>query len=261
MKWDTRPEFMPAAIAAAPFDFVWKGDRQHIGPVETVTPLMNRLSGSTICAQVTLMAGLLVWAAWRLKPGAPEETQRFLQLAEAAFAYQVDKLYLDLGRPPHYNYSEDEFTPALSAAFEIEGFARKVMDARNYWDNYYIPVRETFHAAHLVNHTMPKSEKKTFETWLGDLADRLKTVAPKPDEPFRKLRDFPSREDYLAFVAPHRGVALPPEILDPRFAYDPSQRTELVARYLKDLDWQGNPFLRSPEAMLAAGFKGTPYQL
>src|SRR5262245_40622480 len=85
MKWDTRPQFVPAAVTEAPLDFAWKGDRRHIGPVETVTPLMDRLSGSTICAQVTLMAGMLVWAAWRLKPGASQESRRFLQLAEAAF--------------------------------------------------------------------------------------------------------------------------------------------------------------------------------
>jgi hypothetical protein len=44
---------------------LWKGDHEHIGLAETVTPLMMRLAAKTYCGQITLMAGLLYWAGWR----------------------------------------------------------------------------------------------------------------------------------------------------------------------------------------------------
>lgn len=261
MSIDSRPSFIPAAVAESPIDFTWKGDLAHIGPVDAVMPLMIRLGNVTNCGQITLMAGLLYWAGWRLKNHAPVPAKRFLQMAPAIFAYQVDRLYFDRGPVPVYEEYEDEFTPALSAAFEIERFARRALKEEEFWNAYYPPVRETFHTAYLVSHIMPKKSKRGFAKWRDDLAARVKAVAPKPDEPFRMKKEFPTPEAHLAWVAPHQGTALPPQILDPNFNYDESQRTVLLDKYLSELDWRENPYLRSPEAMKAAGFAGAPYRL
>lgn len=256
---EARPRFIPAVVAEAPIDFKWKGDREHIGPAEVVTPLLVRLAKATMCGQVTMMAGVLYWAGWRLKDHAPVPAKRFLQLAPAAFAYQVNELYVDLGPPPEYEEYEEDFTPALSAAYEIEGFARHALNAKEFWNPYYPPVSQTFHMAHLVKHIVPRTMKKGFEKWLDDLAGRVKSVALAPSEPYRRIQDFPTTEAYEAWAARYRGMPLPPQILDPEANYDGSQRTSLVGQFLRELDWRSNPYLRSPEAMLAAGFSGTPY--
>jgi hypothetical protein len=261
MNIDLRPSFIPAALAEAPVDFEWKGDREHIGPVQMVTPLMRRLWGVTHCGQITQLAGLLYWAGWRLKNHAPAPARRFLLMAPAMFAYQIDALYFDRGPVPEYEEYEDEFTPALSAAFEIEGYARRALDKERYWNEYYTPVRPTFHMAHLVTHIMPKELQKKLKSWLREAAARVHAAAPKPEEDRKKPEEFPSDEAYCAWIATHQGSALPPQILDPAFTYDESQRKALVDEHLKALNWRDNPYLRSPEAMVAAGFKGTPYQL
>jgi hypothetical protein len=261
MNIDSRPSFIPAALAEAPVDFKWKGDREHIGPVQLVTPLMERLMGVTQCGQVTQVAGLLYWAGWRLKDLAPAPAKRFLLMAPAIFAYQVDALYFDRGPVPEYEEYEEDFTPPLSAAFEIEGYARRALDAEQYWNMYYTPVRPAFHMAHLVNHIMPKKLKKDFEKWLAEMAARVKAVAAKPEEDKKGPEDFPSDEAYDSWIATHQGDPLPPQILDAAFTFDESKRKALIDAHLKSLSWEDNPYLRSPEAMLEAGFKGTPYRL
>jgi hypothetical protein len=51
------------------------------------------------------------------------------------------------------------------------------------------------------------------------------------------------------------------EALDPDVPYDDRRRREMLARFLKGLDWRKNPFLRSPAAMKKLGFEGKPYEL
>ena len=79
-------------------------------------------------------------------------------------------------------------------------------------------------------------------------------------EPIKDKGDY-TPEELNAYYARHWGEALPPQILDLDFDYKHENREELVNEYLNSLNWEDNPFLRSPEQMKGLGFKGTPYQL
>ena len=257
MKFSQRPDFIPQAIEGRPLDFKWEGSREHIGPTETVTPLMERIWNTTTCGQWTLNAGLLLWAGHRLKGHI--DVAHFFQLAEAMFAGQVDWRYVDRERGPKGKAPDQP--PELSASMRLISFARASIDREEYWDNYYQPVKETFHSAHIVRHILPADVRKSFEAWLDVVAARVQTVAAKPDEPFRKKKEFAKIEEYFEMCARHRGTALPPQVLDPQFAYDDGQRNQLVGKFLSELNWEANLYLRSPDEMRALGFAGTPYQL
>src|ERR1700751_3467206 len=91
--WEVLPPFIPTTVVGKQFDAVWKGARDHIGPVEQITPFIRRLAKKTTCATVSICAGVLLWGAWRLK--GLTEVDYNIELAEAAFVYQIDWRYVD----------------------------------------------------------------------------------------------------------------------------------------------------------------------
>jgi hypothetical protein len=206
----------------------------------------------TTCATITLEAGILLWAAARLR--GHTDIRDALDLTEAAFAYQIDFRYVDVGS----RREVPEQPAALSALAQVMRYTRLSLDPSRYWHDYYQPAREAFHSAHLVRHILPRSAQSEFAQWLQLVSARLHEVAPKQDD-FREYDEFDSDEAYNAWVAPHRGLPLPPELLDPRYVYEPSTRQALVAGFVARLDPASNPYLRTAEAMRALGFDGEPY--
>ena len=237
--------------------FSWKGSGCHCGPRGSETPLLRRLDGTTICAQLALCSGLLSWAAWRLM-GHTDEAQPALELAQAAFAYQVDWRYADPDAGTVH--AAPDTPPALSALMEVTVYLWESLDKDRFWDSYYAPVMQTFHAAHVVQHIMPKAQRPAFVRWFDQVIERVQLHARAPAEPFRKQREFDSMDAWKQFVARHRGPALPPEIIDPQADYRPQDRDQWLARFLASLDWENNRYLRSPQAMRKLGFEGEPYR-
>jgi hypothetical protein len=250
----TPPSYVPNAIIGAPIDFPWKGTRAHAGPMQTMTKLLDRLSGTTTCGQITMCAGIVEWLAWRLQGHLPIENT--LHFCDAAFAYQVDHRYADrdagdITNPP-------AGPPECAALMELGGYLWDQLKPK-FLTSYYQPVPETFHASHVTRHTTPKAHKKTFDGWLAGLSDRVHTVAAKPDEEFKKKQEFDDPAELEAFYARHFGRPLPREILDPDAIATPPE--PLIAAFLAGLDYHANPYLRTPEQMRELGFPGEPYKL
>jgi len=255
MRFNERPQFVPPEVIGSPIDFAWEGARDHIGPTEKVTPLLDQLAGTTTCAQVSMCAGVLLWGAWRFSGLAPVEHD--FELAEAAFAWQVDWRYADPDRGPKGKPPDQP--PAVSATMKLDSLMRSAMDVDQYWNSYYQPVRETFHSAHIVQHVLPKPARKVFQGWLKSLTTRVKEIAPKPDEEFRKKKDFASIEEHQAFIARHRGLPLPPDILLEGHEVTAERSRALVQKFITGLDWKANRYLRPPDEMRALGFEGQAY--
>jgi len=253
----TEIEFIPEAVAGAPIEFPWKGASYHYGPADLSGPLLDHVADKTTCGTICLCAGITLWAVRRLH--GHTDTSCGENLTEAMFAYQIDWRYVDREAIPAGPVPEEP--PPLSAIMAVQSFARRSINHKRYWNHYYQPIEEAFHAAHIVGHIMPDAYKKSFPKWLKAISARLDAVAAKPDEPKRNKSEFESLDEYNDWVATHRGVALPPEILDPDFDYQEDRREEFVAQFLQELDQKTNRYLRTPEAMLELGFEGTPYEL
>ncbi len=246
-----------AGIAGAPLDFVWRGAQAHIGPVETVNKLFDLIGYKTTCGMLTQAAGIISWGAWRLE--GHTDVSVLLQMVEASFAFQVHPYYVDLEGAP--TRKPKDRPPAESAAAKLQALLWGGLDADEYWQSYYQPHDSAFHSAYIVRHIMPKNKKQVFSDWLEGMLGRIKKVAPKPDEPRVEDPDALSPKERAAYYARHWGQPLPTQILDLELDYQSSKREELVDRFLRELRWKDNPFLRSPEAMKALGFEGKPYQL
>jgi hypothetical protein len=249
------PSYVPPSIVGAPLNFHWEGASDHIGPVETVTPLLDLLAGTTTTAQIAMCAGILSWGAWRLKGHV--EVEHNFELAEAAFAYVVDWRYVDRDAGPRGKAPDQP--PALSAMKQLNRFMRLGLNQDKYWDSYFQPVWETFHSAHIVRHILPNAMRSDFESWLATLVGRIKSHWAKPDEEFRRKDTFPNAKEREQFISRHRGRPVPREILDPRFEYQEEDSPRLIGEFLARLNPQTNRYLRSPENMLALGFEGVPY--
>lgn len=246
-----------AGIVGAPLDFKWEGALSHIGPVETVNKMFNLIGYKTTCGMLTQAAGIISWGAWRLQ--GHTDVSVLLNMIEASFAFQVHPHYVD--RDGADTWEPEDEPAAESCASELQALLWEGLDADSWWRSYYQPHDSAFHSAYVVRHIMPKNKKKIFSNWLEGMLARILKIAPKPDEqPIKNLKEL-SPEEKADYYARHWGEALPPQVLDLEFDYKCDMREDLVNRFLSELDWKNNPFLRSPKEMKSLGFKGTPYQL
>lgn len=231
-----------------------EGTLSHIGPVETVTPLLKRLDGASTCAQVSLCAGVVLWGAWRLQPFTP--VAELLLLAEAAFAWQVDWRYVDSQRGP--TGTPPDQPPALSASLELHGFLRKALLQR-IWETGAPPVARTFHASHVVRHVLPKGIVKSFESWFTLTTDKAKLLSPGPVAHPGEGDEFASPEAEADYFLKLRGVPLPPQVIDPSQDVKSGRRAALLAEFRASLDPARNKYLRTTDEMRTFGFVGEPY--
>jgi hypothetical protein len=251
------PDYIPVSIVGAPLDFKWGGASEHIGPTETMTPLLDRLAGTTTTGQIAMCAGILTWGAWRFHGHL--DVGCYLELADAAFAYMIDWRYLNTDITSQRRAPDQP--PPVSAMMQLNLFMFRALSRQEFWDSYYQPVRETFHSTHIVRHVVPKTERATFDTWLDQLVDRIKAHWAKPDEAFRKKSTFASPLEREQFIARHRGLPVPQQILDPAFVYVEADRPQLLNDFLSRLQDSGNRYLHPATQMLQLGFQGTPYRV
>jgi hypothetical protein len=246
-----------AEVVGVPLDCRWEGALDHIGPVETVNKMFNLVASKTTCGVLTEAAGIIGWGAWRLK--GLTDVDVLLQLVEATFAFQVHPYYVD--RNGVVTRKAKDEPAGESAAGELQVLLWKGLNAEKWWDSYYQPIDTAYHSAYLVKHIIPKPKQKLFTKWLEGMFARIQQFAPKPEEQPVEDESSLTDDERAAYYARHWGEALPPEILDPDFDYNPARRAELVDKFLRSVDWRTNPFLRAPDAMLAMGFVSKPYQL
>lgn len=243
------------ALDDAPLVRTWKGADEHIGPLEAVTPVLQRMAGKTTCGTVSIMAGLMVWGARRIR--GFYDTDFCLEMAEAAFAWQHDWRYFDHLAEP-YKDTPDQ-PPEESATFVLDDLLRGTLTGESVFYSFDQPTFPAMHMAYVVNHIMTKETRPVFEEWLKKVAGRLNRFALTPDLRTPNYDDFESRDAYRAHCAPMRGGALPPVVLDPSVDIESLDLAAAALAYLKSLDHTKNRFLRSPEDMKAMGFDGDAY--
>ena len=239
----------------APMEIAWRGARKHIGPVETVTPFIDRLSSKTTCATLTLMAGVMAWGCHRLRHFADQSYN--YELIEASFAFHHDWRYLDYDAGP--GLKEPDQPAQASATLALNRYFLDSMDGEKPWNSYFQPIMHLSHMAHIVHFILPKPWQPRFHDWLFMACDRLDTVARKPEGEYRKFNQFPDKASYRNYCAPHRGSPLPPEILVPETIVENREVGPNAHKFLMSLDPAKNRYLRPQAAMDELGFNGKAY--
>jgi len=73
---------------------------------------------------------------------------------------------------------------------------------------------ELSHLVHLARHIIHASHREVFDSWLAEVVGRVDQIAPKPKTPEPDIDDFRDLSAFADYIAPHRGLPLPPDILD-----------------------------------------------
>jgi len=104
----------------------------------------------------------------------------------------------------------------------------------------------------LLEHIAPN--KKSFQKWFTETIKKATDVFPCQYE----YGDFNHKDTYDCSDEP----PVPQEFFfDEDFQYTPEIAKQKINAFLQTLDYKSNPYLRSPEEMLEAGFSGTPYTI
>lgn len=91
-------------------------------------------------------------------------------------------------------------------------------------------------------------DKDPFLNWRAAILPRLEMYYEKPEE--GELLDGDQEP----------GPFVPREAFDPEFGFHPRMTDELIAKFIAQLDYTVNPFLRPPQEMRKLGFEGEPYK-
>jgi hypothetical protein len=191
--------------------------------------LRERLGAMSQRAVVAFTIGTAEWIVYRF--GALSDDPVPAQRLEAAWAQVVDF---------RYSFEEDinldEWTGPVRGPIGIA--IRRVVYAIQQAESGLDPGWRACRASKLAEHVIMDSTP--YRNWRERILDRLEALYPlDPDETL--------------------GEVVPREALDPEYLFSVDQTESLVNQFLARLDYNINPFLNSPNKILAQGFRGTPY--
>jgi hypothetical protein len=203
-----------------------------------------RLQGISQRAELAFMCGTAEWIVHRFARLCDNPART--AFLEAAWAMTVDVHYGEFGEATgwseYVNNTKAEWNgpvnrPIADALVRLEVAIQKL--AQDGTD----PVNRAALLATLASYVM--SDPAPYKSWCNQVLDRLESLYPLDPE------------DCLGDVVPR-------EALDPAFDFHVEQTEALINQFLAGLDYHGNIFLSSPEAMLESEyieetFQGTPY--
>ncbi len=242
---------LPPRLAAAPLTGPWRGPLKHIGP-DRFTPLKESLLYKTNGAIYTLLSGVMLWGAERLR--ALTDVAPLEDLALALFCFQQDARYLR--RPAKIaDLDTIEGRPRAEATvlYLLDTVYQDHIYERGQWSN--LPMWGTAaEAINLVRHQLPPAVATAFDRWLKRMITRLDRLAP-----FADPGDTPTPRTQ-AWLDEVMGQPLPPSVLDLSVQPRPARFAAEWATFLSSLDSANSIHLRPPKELAKAGFKGTPYR-
>ncbi len=236
------PHILKAKLGSQDLRFTWDDWKAEDLYEYDSSEIAQKLMRLTIRAQIAIGIGIYEWIMWRLQDASETDVPR--HLAEAARCGMVDPRYMKYVELPRREWMGPVHGPLWCAVTWMVPmvFHEEMGEVELESGLEYLPS--------LAMHVVPEPE--LFENWLHVIADRLlQHYEAEEADPFEDLFGDEDRA----------GKVVPREALDPDFDFRPEDGDSLMEAYLKSVDHQGNPFLRSPQEMLAEGFDKTPYRL
>jgi hypothetical protein len=221
-----------AAISGADVTYRWK---VHQG-TELIESFSKNIASTvmelSLRANFALAIGVAEWIVWRLD--SPSRYPQLTLYVNSLWARTVDKAYLKvncLDTPPR------DGNPAIEPMIATEDALYTAF--RKSTQNHPERGAAVAGLVSLVRYTLPDAGK--LDDWLRQTLGRF--------------------AEHFRFDPVNRpGTIVPRAFLDPATPVDPAAIPTLLDEQLRQIEWQGNPFLASPGEMRAAGFAGTPYR-
>jgi hypothetical protein len=219
-----------AAVDVQPMAYEWDDQDPGEAYLAHDERLRHKIKGTAEKGVVALSLGFAEWVAWRL--GKDSENRVLLQFIEAVWAGLIDWRYINEYEIPD---PEDWGGPIKGPQWAAFDLLADVVDLVS--TNQFSSPESVF-LSQLAQHVL--TDPRPFRSWRMSCIRRLTKLYP------RKTGDV-------------LGPPIPRQALDPDFNYDLARAPILLSEFLRQLSFNENPYLASPERMRDAGFEGTPY--
>jgi hypothetical protein len=212
----------------APVKHVWEGDGlNHFARESQV--LQRDFVRITFRGVGAMALGIAEWIAWRFENALPSVDLK--DCIEACWAGLIDPLYRNEWNWPKVKKIEGPVEgPSAQACYLLDEVMRLVSLSSNG------AASKSIYLVYLARHVLPK--KTPFDNWLKMTLARMAELYPRKS------------------MGP-LGPPVPREALDSSFV--PEQTPDLLRTFLAGLKPGTNAYLKTPDQMIARGFKGTPY--
>jgi hypothetical protein len=224
-----------AAIVEVPIQHNWNEadpDQMYLGNRK----IEKQLQPVCYRGVLAISLGCAEWIAWRMVKNSSEQV--LFQYIEALWAGIVDWRYV---RDPYSIGKKLDWSdwqgPIRGPLFGALLRLAKIADLTK---RRYFASPEASTIVQLALHVIPN--QKPFKEWFKSTFDRIRNIYP-----YSKIDEI--------------GPPMPKEVLDPGIDYNPDLANDFISKFLQQLDFKQNPFLRSQEEMKKDGFEGTPYVL
>jgi len=208
--------FVPInSIAASTITFKWDDwDPYHVvdNPAQERVEMLGLIADRALVAYTIACAEWVVYRFSRLSRDPVP-----YQFIEAAWVHEVDHRF-----DPPPESQESEWKGPIRGPIDLA--LMTVLNSIGSADDGKPEVDAAF-AEQIAVHVLPSLDR--FQQWRGSVLDRLITFFP---------RDSYSEEQSVA-----------PIVLSPQAVYDPKKNQQYVDQFLASVDFDRNPFLRSPK--------------
>ncbi len=189
--------------------------------------------------------------------------ERLSQRAILAFAVSCAEWIFHRFRPVSSPPFLDDYVEAMWAAVVDARYANYYLEPRG--DEWQGPDRKPIAVTLMLLADTTTRVENDDHPDIGalSLANLAAHVMPDPT-PFQEWKErVMARLERRFPLNPRdtRGEPVPREALDPDFDFQPEMAPALIGAFLKRLDYEANPFLRTPEEMRRFFFEGVPYEL
>jgi hypothetical protein len=240
------PEYISElGVVGAPLRYKWSNDLalEFYAAKDQNLKLYDAVDLSTYRAVMALGIVVTECIVWRFK-GLTNLTDS-MNRVEAAWASSLDPTY---ARSLKIEFTKDNDREFVEGPLELAMRVLNILDTRFRKGLIYLPGTVVKQAI-LAQHLFP--DKKKFSNWLSDLLKRTAEAFPRTVKYDRKT------EIYDASLE----KPVPPQFFSTRFTYSEAAARDAWNQFLQSLKPAENPYLRTPDEMIAAGFEGTPYVL
>jgi len=215
--------------------------------------LLNVLIRIGYKAVMGVAAALTELIQLRSKNSCPhiDVTQEFAPKIDALWAAAIDPLYLKSSDFEYRYIDENGVKSVFSSNWFILGYI-----AGGYADSSYYIHPFLVNLPMLARHLMP--DRNLFDKWFTETIRKTAETFPC----LYSYSDLNWKEDKNAVYDCSDDAPVPREFFfDPEFVYSKEAAKPLLNTFLQSLDYNNNPWLCTPEEMMAKGFKGTPYKV
>jgi hypothetical protein len=234
-----------SGIIGAPIKYQWNSDLglKFFAAKDLNIRMHDAINASNFKAKMGLAIAISEWIIWRFDGHANLNDAH--NRIEAAWASVIDPLY---SKELSLQMTKDDNVAPVEGPLELALCLLGKIHGRYCKGNIYLAA-PIVNLAMLARHLMP--DKKAFDSWLSTALRRAAQVFPRGVTYDRKTGTYDASHE----------KPVPREFFDPNWVYTEAAAEAALRAFLQTLDPKQNPYLRTPEEMKAAGFKGTPYSL